>query len=208
MPHWFTFWKFIFEFSITGKTHSFPWPKDLNEVYVNLLKFFTFPSLKPKQFGGIAHVSGFKSEWHENFDGFLRQYAGFCRTQKQKLPSLVISRPVRFVCVKNTSSSDVLRRPTWEAWAPELECLGARRAPRKFYSGDQLWGLGALTKMLGSLKGSLKFSLEHSLVHQSLTTTVVQIVWLSKSTLSPDEDLQCAVETSQSISKWQSRDKW
>ena len=45
-------------------------------------------------------------------------------------------------------------------------------------------------------------------IHQSLTTMVVQIVWLSKSTLSPDEDLQCAVETSQSISKWQSRDKW
>ena len=36
------------------------WHKDLNEFYVNLLKFFTFLSLKPKQFGGIAHVSGFK----------------------------------------------------------------------------------------------------------------------------------------------------
>ena len=35
---------------------------------------------------------------------------------------------------------------------------------------------------------------------------VVQIVRLSKSTLSPDEDLQCAVETSWSISKWQSWD--
>ena len=44
-------------------------------------------------------------------------------------------------------------------------------------------------------------------IHQSLTTTVVQIVWLSKSTLSPDEDLQCAVKTSRSISKWQSWDK-
>ena len=44
-------------------------------------------------------------------------------------------------------------------------------------------------------------------IHQSLTTTVVQIVWLSKSTLSPDEDLKCAVETSRSISKWQSWDK-
>ena len=41
-------------------------------------------------------------------------------------------------------------------------------------------------------------------IHQSLTTTVVQIVWLSKSTLSPDGDLQCAVETSRSISLWQS----
>ena len=44
-------------------------------------------------------------------------------------------------------------------------------------------------------------------IHQSLTTTVVQIVWLSKSTLSPDGDLQCAVETSRSISLWQSWDK-
>ena len=95
--------------------------------------------------------------------GFIRQHAGFCQTQKLKLPSLVISRPVRFLCVQNTSSSDVHGRPTWEAWAPQLECLGARRAPWNFYSGNQLWGLGALTKMLGSPKGSLKFSLERSL---------------------------------------------
>ena len=45
-------------------------------------------------------------------------------------------------------------------------------------------------------------------IHQSLTTTVVQIVLLSKSTLLPDEDLQCAVETSwYKISKWKSWDK-
>ena len=59
-------------------------------------------------------------------------------------------------------------RCTWvtnlEAWAPQLECLGAQRAPQNFYSGDLLWGLGALAKMLGSPKGSLKFSLEHDLV--------------------------------------------
>ena len=40
-------------------------------------------------------------------------------------------------------------------------------------------------------------------IHQLLTTMVVQIVWLSKSTLLPVEDLQCAVKTSWSISKWQ-----
>ena len=58
--------------------------------------------------------------------GFIRQRAGFCRTQKLKLPSLVISRPVRFVCVQNTSSSDVLGRLTLRsgayssnAWEPE-----------------------------------------------------------------------------------------
>ena len=58
----------------------------------------------------------------------------------------------------STKSSIILKD------SPGLECLGARRAPRNFCSGDQLWGLGALTKMLGSPKGSLKFSLEHSLV--------------------------------------------
>ena len=89
-------------------------------------------------------------------------------TQKLKLPSLVISRRVRFAFVQNTSSSDVLGRPTWEAWAPQLECLGTRRAPRNFYLGDQLWGLGDLNKMLGSLKGSLKFCLEHSLAKNKL----------------------------------------
>ena len=44
---------------------------------------------------------------------------------------------------------------------------------------------------------------ERFVIHQSLTTTVVQIVRLSKLSLSPEEDLQCAVETSRSISKWQ-----
>ena len=50
----------------------------------------------------------------------------------------------------------------WEAWAPKLECLGAWRAPQNFCSGDQLWGLGASTKML-------KFSLEHSLATYWMT---------------------------------------
>ena len=45
-------------------------------------------------------------------------------------------------------------------------------------------------------------------IPQSLTTKVVQIIIpLSKSTLSPDEDLLYAVETSPSTSKWQSWDK-
>ena len=79
-----------------------------NEVYVNLLKFFTFLSLKSKQFGDIAHVSGFKSEGTKTLMGFIRQHAGFCQTQKLKLPSLVIIRRVRFACVQNTSLSDVL----------------------------------------------------------------------------------------------------
>lgn len=50
-----------------------------------------------------------------------------------------------------------------EAWAPQLKCLGARRAPQNVNLGDHLLGLGTQAKTLGSPKGSLKFSLEHSL---------------------------------------------
>ena len=39
-----------------------------------------------------------------------------------------------------------------EARAPQLKCLGARRAPRKFYFADHLLGLGTQAKMLGSPK--------------------------------------------------------
>ena len=57
--------------------------------------------------------------------GFIRQHAGFCRTQKLKLPSLVIGRPVRFVCKilpHQMYSGDQLERPghpSWNAWEPE-----------------------------------------------------------------------------------------
>ena len=40
------------------------------------------------------------------------------------------------------------------------------------------------------------------MIYQSLTTTVVQIVPLSKSTLLPDEDMQYTVETLRSICNW------
>ena len=63
-----------------------------------------------------------------------------------------------------------------EAWAPQLEWLGGRRAPQNFYSGDQLWGLGALVKMLWSPKGPLKFSLEHSLVYRYILSLMKQTV--------------------------------
>ena len=45
----------------------------------------------------------------------------------------------------------------------QLNCLGARRAPRQFNLGDHLFGLGNQVKTPGSPKGSLKFSSEHSL---------------------------------------------
>ena len=56
---------------------------------------------------------------------FIREHVGFGRTQKLKLPSLMISRRVRFACVLNTSSSDVLDQlerpghPSWNAWEPK-----------------------------------------------------------------------------------------
>ena len=157
MPHWFTFWKLIFRFSITGKKHSFPWPKDLNEVYVNLLNFFTFPSLRPKQFGGIAHVSGFKSEWHENFDGFHKTTCGFLSNPKAKIADFGDQQASKIRVHKKKFhqmySGNQLERPghpgwnawepeglreifiratNFEVWAPKLKCLGARRAPWNF----------------------------------------------------------------------------
>ena len=128
MPHWFTFWKFIFKFSITGKKHSFPWPKDLNEVYVNLLKFFTFP-LRPKQFGGIGQVSGFKSEWHKNFDGFHKTTCGFLSNQKAKITEFGDQQASK-ICVRKKYLV--------------IRCTRA----------TNLRGLGTWAGMLGSPKGS------------------------------------------------------
>ena len=62
-------------------------------------------------------------------------------------------------------SGDQLERPghpSWNAWSP--------KGSPKILFVDQLWGLGALTKMIGSPKGSLKFSLEHSLDYKLLQT--------------------------------------
>ena len=75
---------------------------------------------------------------------------------------MVISRPVKWVCIQYF----FIIRCTWttnlEAWASQQEYLRVQN-PQNFYSGNQLWGLGTLAKILGSLRGSLKFSLEHSL---------------------------------------------
>ena len=72
---------------------------------------FYFPSLKPKQFGGIAHVSGFISEWHENFDGFHKTTCGFLSNPKAKITEFG-DRQASKIRVQNTSSSDVLGQPT------------------------------------------------------------------------------------------------
>ena len=97
-----------------------------NEVYVNLLKFFTFFSLKSKQFGGIAHVSGFKSEWHENFDGFHKTTCGFLSNPKAKITEFGDQQAskihVRTKLPHQMYSGDQLERPghpSWNAWEPE-----------------------------------------------------------------------------------------
>ena len=98
--------------------------------------------------------------------GFIGQHASFCQGQKLKLPSLVINSPVKlghskYFYVRCTRVTNL------EPLAPQLEFLGAQGAPQNIYSGNQLWGLGGLAKMLGSPKGSLKFSLEHSLEYDT-----------------------------------------
>ena len=69
----------------------------------------------------------------ETLIGFIGQHGGFCRTQKLKLLSLVTNRPVKLVCVQNTSSI------------------------RQMYSGDQRGALGTPGGMFGSSKGNPKF---------------------------------------------------
>ena len=92
---------------------KFAWMLILN----NLATFLTFV---------VLNLNGMKT-----LMGFIRQHAGFCRTQKLKLPSLVISRPVRFMCVQNFL----------------IRCTRA----------TNLRGLGTPAGMLGSPKGSPKF---------------------------------------------------
>ena len=108
------------------------WSKDLNEVYVNLLKFFTFPSLKPKQFGGIAHVSGFKSEWNENFDGFHKTTCSFLWNRKGKITEF-----------GDQQASKIGVRTKYVL----IRCARA----------TNLRGQGTPAGILGSLKGSPKF---------------------------------------------------
>ena len=103
-----------------------------NEVYVNLLKFFTFLSLKPKQFGGIAHVSGFKSEWHKNFDGFHKTTGGFLSNPKAKITKFGDQQASKI----RMRTKYFLIRCTW---------------------ATNLRGLGTPVGMLGSPKGCPEF---------------------------------------------------
>ena len=87
-----------------------------------------------------------------------------------------------------------------EAWMPTIRrhnsrSLPKRTAERSVSSSDNTW---PTMPWIETHQPLARF-----VIQQSLTTTVVQIVWLSKSTISPDEDLKSAVETSRSIWKWQ-----
>ena len=104
-----------------------------------------------------------KSEWHENFDEFHKTTCGFLSHPKAKITKFGDKQASKIRVRTKYFFIRCTRATNLETWAPHLEWLGARRAPWNFYSGNQLWGLGALVKMLGSPKGSLKFSLEHSL---------------------------------------------
>ena len=111
---------------------SYVWPKDLNELYINLLKFLTSPSLKPKQFSGIARVSGFNSEWHENFHGFHKTTCGFLWNPKAKITEF-----------GDQQASKIRVRTKYFL----TRCTQA----------TNLRGLGTPAGMVGSLKGSPKF---------------------------------------------------
>ena len=109
------FLKFIFNFSITGNKHSFPlFDPDIFmkitwvcwNLYFSLFQTWTI------LFGSIAHVSRFKSEWHENFNGFHRTTWGFLSHPKARITEFCDQQAVKWVCIQNTSSSDVLWRPT------------------------------------------------------------------------------------------------
>ena len=77
-----------------------------------------------KQFGGIAHVSGFESEWHENFDGFHKTTCGFLSNPKAKITEFGDQQASKIhVRTKLPHySGDQLERPghpSWNAWEPE-----------------------------------------------------------------------------------------
>ena len=91
---------------------------------------FYFPSLKPKQFGGIADVSGFKSQWHENSDGFHKTTCGFLSNPKAKITEF-------------GEASKIRARTKYFL----IRCTRA----------TNLRGLGTTAGMLGSPQGSPKF---------------------------------------------------
>ena len=82
-----------------------------------------------------------------------------------------------------------------ESWMPTLRQHDNRPVPQRTAERSVSSSHNA-NNALDRNPPSLRF-----VIHHSLTTMVVQIAQLSKSTLSRDEDLQCAVETSRSISK-------
>ena len=146
---------FIFKFSITGKKYSFPifdpniWMKftwtNWN-FYFSLFKTWTICQAALLMFL-VLNLNGMKT-----LMGFISQHVGVCGTQKLKLPSLMISRPVRWVCVQMYSGDQlgglgtpagmfgspkgfpicVLGWPSLRSGHLSYNCLGAQRAPWSF----------------------------------------------------------------------------
>ena len=82
-----------------------------------------------------VHVSGFKSEWHENFYVSYYNMCVFVAPKITKFGDKQASRigvRTKYFFVRCTRTTNL------EAWAPQLECLGARRSPQNFYLGNQL----------------------------------------------------------------------
>ena len=93
---------------------------------------FTCMHAYTKQFGSIAHVSGFKSEWHENFDGFHKTKCGFLSNPKVKITEF-----------GDQQASKIRVRTKYFL----IRCTRV----------TNLRGLGTPAGMLGSPKGSPKF---------------------------------------------------
>ena len=85
-----------------------------------------------KQFGDISHVCGFKSEWHENFDGFHKTACGFLLNPKAEITKF-----------GDQQASKIYVRTKYFL----IRCTRA----------TNLRGLGTPAGMLGSPMGSLKF---------------------------------------------------
>ena len=82
-----------------------------------------------------------------------------------------------------------------EAWMPAIRQHNSRSLPQRTAEGS----VSSCDNTNNALDRNPPTMSE--VRETPITTTVVQIVQLSKSTLSPDGDLQCAVETTRTISK-------
>jgi len=84
----------------------------------------TFPSLKPDQFGGIAHVPGFQSEWQENMRVLLHPKAKITKFGDKQASRIGVRTKYFFVrCTRTTNL---------EAWRTPAEMFGSPKGSLKF----------------------------------------------------------------------------